>query len=426
MNGTLLIGSLWVVSLALTFWAGSALSTSEAPPVPAQDPVPSDDTKEPKGDGGGHSAGRTPSPRKPTNEGDSRPKSGSTREEEPEVEFPPNLRRAMEGGGIVERLGAYLDAVRSMDSGNAQLVTAAFEALPKGYGRHLEMKLLMRSWAAFDPQSALAYANDKLDAKSERRFAVAEALAEWAARNPQQAFQWAKENHDGKSQDNPLLAGVIKGIAEKDLEEASQMFFELPEGNARWQASHHLINKLGERGPDSLIAWANKIPQDEGALRGSLLGQIGSAIAKQDPARAAKWAATQELGDATQRVVNTVLSHWISKDASSAAEWSATIENPSDRRFAMTQIANYWGVRDPVAAAEWLNRFPASRDMDPVVGAFVSRISGRDPQGAVNWALSIVDQTSKDAALRQALTAWRRVDKTAAEQWRSTNAPHLQ
>ena len=50
----------------------------------------------------------------------------------------------MEEAGIIERMGAYLDAVRAMDRSGAQDVVAAFEALPKGYGRHLEMKLLMK------------------------------------------------------------------------------------------------------------------------------------------------------------------------------------------------------------------------------------------------------------------------------------------
>ncbi len=72
--------------------------------------------------------------------------------------LPPNLIRIMKGGGVLERMGSYLDALRSMDSSNVQDVVGAFEALPAGYGRHLEMKLLMRSWSAINPESALKYA----------------------------------------------------------------------------------------------------------------------------------------------------------------------------------------------------------------------------------------------------------------------------
>ena len=126
-------------------------------------------------------------------------------------------------------MGAYLDAVRAMDRSSVQDVVAAFEALPKGYGRHLEMKLLMRSWAAIDPISALKYANDALDEKSERRFGVSEILAGWASEDPNAALEWANTNHSGENPgDNPLLVGIIKGLAESDLDSANDIFFSLP------------------------------------------------------------------------------------------------------------------------------------------------------------------------------------------------------
>ena len=61
----------------------------------------------------------------------------------PSPPLPPNLRRIMKGRDIISRLGSYLDAVRAMDGSNVNEVVTAFEELPKGYGRHLEMKLLM-------------------------------------------------------------------------------------------------------------------------------------------------------------------------------------------------------------------------------------------------------------------------------------------
>ncbi len=423
MKSPLLIVSIWIGTLALAFWGGTSFSGGE------------DSTEQQAGGGSTGEASSTnsttaakiPGGTKATATGVLPASSGNPSHAGPaeEIDFPPNLKRAMDGGGLVERLGSYLDAVRAMDAGNAQQVIAAFEALPTGYGRHLEMKLLMRSWSTFDPVAALAYANEKLDAKSERRFAVAEALAEWASRDANAALDWAKAQNEDKEGDNPLLAGVIKGVAEKDLETAAKMFFELPPGNARWQASHHLVQKYVEQGVDSAIAWADRIPPDDLNFREVLLGQVGSMIAKKDPSRAAEWADTLAVGEARNRIVNTVLGHWVSQAPAEASAWTAKIEDPNTRRHAMTQMANYWGVRDPVATAQWLNTFPASKDMDPVVGAFVTRISGRDPEGAVGWAMSIIDQERKSTALRQALTAWRRVDEEAAERWSNANAPHL-
>ena len=137
----------------------------------------------------------------------------------------------MKGRDLISRLGSYLDAVRALDGSNVNEVVTAFEELPKGYGRHLEMKLLMRSWAAIDPEAALAYANNSLDPKSERRFGVSEVLAGWANSDPQGAVAWAKANsNNAKNEDNAMLVGIIRGLAENNLTVADELFRELPEG----------------------------------------------------------------------------------------------------------------------------------------------------------------------------------------------------
>ena len=137
----------------------------------------------------------------------------------------------MKGRDLISRLGSYFDAVRAMDGSNVNEVVTAFEELPKGYGRHLEMKLLMRSWAAIDPEAALAYANNSLDPKSERRFGVSEVLAGWANSDPQGAVAWAKANsNNAKNEDNAMLVGIIRGLAENNLTVADELFRELPEG----------------------------------------------------------------------------------------------------------------------------------------------------------------------------------------------------
>ena len=149
----------------------------------------------------------------------------------PSPPLPPNLRRIMKGRDLISRLGSYLDAVRALDGSNVNEVVTAFEELPKGYGRHLEMKLLMRSWAAIDPEAALAYANNSLDPKSERRFGVSEVLAGWANSDPQGAVAWAKANsNNAKNEDNAMLVGIIRGLAENNLAVADELFRELPEG----------------------------------------------------------------------------------------------------------------------------------------------------------------------------------------------------
>lgn len=357
--------------------------------------------------------------------GDNNPKQKADNELT-DPELPPNLIRIMEGGDIIEKMGAYLDALRAMDKGNVLNVVSAFEALPKGYGRHLEMKLLMRSWSTIDPEAALAYANQKLDPKSEKRFGISEVLAGWANKDAESAIAWAKSNHSSKNPgDNPLLVGVIRGIAEQSLDKADQIFRELPEGNARWQAATFLAQKYSDAGIEKAIEWANQFPEKDENFRQSILGQIGGRLAYQDISATAQWVQSMKEDKAALTVMDNLLIHWANKDANSAAKWVSELPEDNKRLHGMQQLASRWSLTDPVATAEWLNTFPPSQKLDPVVNEFVNRISTRDPEGAAGWAISIVDPSLKEKAVKKAISAWERVDPEKAKLWQQTNVPEI-
>lgn len=341
---------------------------------------------------------------------------------QPTPRLPPNLQRIMQGGDIVERLGTYLDAVRSMDRSNVKMVVKAFEELPSGYGRHLEMKLLMRSWANFDPEGALAYASNFLDAKSERRFGISEALAGWAVKDQDAALAWAQSNHNGSNKsDNPLLVGIVKGLMENDLEAANQLFLALPQGSARWQSSSLLAEKYAEKGPKLGIEWAESYPVDDPRLRETILGQMGARLARQDLEATANWAKTMQDEPGAYRVLENLIHQWTSKDPQSAASWINNLSDPNKKIHAMKELTSRWAVIDPTATAEWLNSQTSSSMLDPSIATFVSRIQGLDPEGAVGWATSISNPSLKEKSLRKALNAWVQNEPAKANQWMEDN-----
>ena len=340
----------------------------------------------------------------------------------PSPPLPPNLRRIMKGRDIISRLGSYLDAVRAMDRTNVSEVVTAFEELPKGYGRHLEMKLLMRSWAAIDPQAALAYANNSLDQKSERRFGVSEVLAGWANSDPQGAVVWAKANsNNAKNEDNPMLVGIIRGLAENNLEVADELFRGLPEGGARWQASTFLAQEYAKLGTEQAIQWAENFPDNDSRMRETILGQLGARLARQDIPGTADWVSKMEHDKGSQRITDNLLMQWVTQDADGASKWVQGLENPEKRSYAMKQLTARWTLSDPVSTAKWLNTLPPSPAMDSAVGEFVNRISARDPEGAMGWAMTIQNPTEKSKALNRALGAWEKIDPAKAKSWKQAN-----
>ena len=338
--------------------------------------------------------------------------------------MPPNLLRIMQGGDIVERLGSFLDAVRSMDQSNVGHVLQAFEELPGGYGRHLEMKLLMRSWANFDPKGALTYATTKLDAKSERAFGISEALAGWVAKDEKAAIAWAKDNHPDENQgDNPLLTGIVKGLMETDLEAANRLFLSLPKGSARWQSSSLLADKYFEKDPQRSIEWADQFPSDDPLMRETILSQIGSKLAKHDLELAANWVNSMQDEPGTYRVLDNLMNQWISTDPSAAAFWTERIQNLKKKRYAMNQLSKQWSAVDPIATAKWLNTQPPSAESDLAISNFVSVISQSDPQGAIEWAQSIEEPGLRDQSVQHVLKTWQVQDAAKANKWLKDNNP---
>ena len=410
------IGLPWAVSLGLVFYLGLALGTSNQKKNSPPQSLPSSQI----GAQRNLSINNGPADTKTAEAKSSLKPTPSSPTSTPPM--PPNLQRIMQGGDIVERLGSYLDAVRSMDRSNVKQVTQAFEELPEGYGRHLEMKLLMRSWANFDPEGALAYASTYLDAKSERRFGISEALAGWAVKDEHAAIAWANQNHPaGENGDNPLLVGIVKGLTETDLDAANRLFLGLPKGSARWQSSSILAEKFAQRGVEDGIRWAEAYPQDDRRMRETILGQMGARLAQQDLSATAEWTKSMSDEPGAYRVMENLIHQWASQDPQSAANWIDDLQDSKKKTHAMSELTGRWALLDPAATAEWLNAQPSSPDNDPAIATFVSRIQGIDPQGAVGWAASISDPSLREKSIQQAIHAWQQTDPEKASLWIKEN-----
>ena len=269
--------------------------------------------------------------------------------------MPPNLQRIMQGGDIVERLGSYLDAVRSMDRSNVKQVVKAFEELPEGYGRHLEMKLLMRSWVNFDPEGALSYASNSLNAKSEKRFGISEALAGWAVRDEKAAIAWAQANHSGQDKgDNPLLVGIVKGLMETDLDAANRLFLSLPTGTARWQASSLLAEKFAKQDPQAAAAWTNNLTNPE--RKRHAMAELSGRWALTDPVATAEWLNTQPPSPELDPAIANFVSRIQARNPEGATGWAQSISDPSMRKEALDRALDAWLQTDPTKAEAWIKQ----------------------------------------------------------------------
>ncbi len=425
MNKNITLGIGWIVSVALGFTAGRYLGDGGS-----GSPQLVDDGSRSSHDSSNEANSNTPNFRAPSAARDSsNPSSapsktisdGSLR---PLAKPPTHLVQALSSSDLVTRWGSFIDAVRSVNSGNIDQVVAAFETLPPSYERNMEMRLLMQAWARFDPAAALSYAKGL--GNTESRLAITEAMTAWSEKDPDAALAWVRENIDpAEANKQGYLPGLISGIATRDLGRADELLRSIEDRNARWQASALLVQRYLQQSPEEVMAWANSLPNEDPNLRNGILGQVSAALAKRDPQNCARWAETLEPGEGRNRVVSSLIAQWSRRSPSEAAQWAGDLDDISTRVHGMTQVVNYWAFKDPVAAAEWLDGYPRTAETDPVVQTFVNRVTTRDPASAADWANVIVDPKRRDASVRQVLKTWNHSNATSAEAWRVANAPHI-
>ena len=66
------------------------------------------------------------------------------------------LLARMKSDNPIERMSAFTQALKTPTSANLKAAIEAYEALPGGFGRASELKMLTYAWAQVDPEGALA------------------------------------------------------------------------------------------------------------------------------------------------------------------------------------------------------------------------------------------------------------------------------
>jgi hypothetical protein len=338
---------------------------------------------------------------------------------------PDDLVAALSSDDLINRWGGFIDAVRAMNSQNVDQVVAAFNTLPPGYERNMEMRLLMKKWATFDPESALSYANEL--ASTESRLAITEVMTAWSENDPDGAIAWFQENLDEEEANRKgYLPGVISGVASRDPARANELLKSIKDRNARWQASSLLVQRYIDQSPEEAMKWAGALPTDDPNFRNGILGQVASAVAKRGNLQScARWAESLEAGESRNRVVSSLITQWSTLNPAEAAKWAGSLEDAPTRIHGMTQVVNYWAFKDPESTANWLENYPRTAETDPVVQTFVNRMTSRNPGRAATVANEIFDANQRTAAVRQVHKTWNRLNASAAEAWRVANAPHI-
>lgn len=299
----------------------------------------------------------------------------------------------------IKRAEALLALMNQLSPGEFQDVVASFRGLGITRERMGEYAIMLTAWAKADPVGALDYAKEN----TETSFARQTILATWAQTHPDAAIAWAEENFEAgerENQANPWLVGIIKGLAENDLNRASTLLESLPFSRGRGDALDSVLNKVVlDQGLDAAKQWATGLSDER--LQNGAVARLAAEMAKDDPAGTLDWAASVSR-DALERSAGEVVERWASEDPIAAKNWIEQ-QPESIQASSAPGLIQAMAEDDPQGASDWLTPRAGNPAFDDAVRELVWRTSESDPAMSGGWIMNLTDERDRTRTFHRTL-----------------------
>lgn len=296
----------------------------------------------------------------------------------------------------IERTQALLALVDRLSPAEFQEVIASFRGIGNVRERMGEYAILLTAWAKTDPLGALEYSQENTGTP----FARQTILETWAKTQPEAAIAWARENYDGEEdQANPWLIGVIKGIAESDVDRATVLLEELPFSRGRGDALYSVLAEMQGRGIETAQNWIQSLGDEN--LQSGAAARLAQEMGEDDPVGALAWAAT--VSDAAlARSANEVVENWAENDPTSAQNW---VDQQSDevRASAAEGLIDAIAGNDPQAASDWLTPYAGNPAYDDAVRELIYSTAEKDPAMSGSWIMNLTSERDQTRTFHRTL-----------------------
>jgi hypothetical protein len=280
-----------------------------------------------------------------------------------------------------------------------------------------ELRNFMVAWSRFDPRGALDWALSKRGRFKED--AAAAALWAWAFKDPvaaKQAISSLDEIDATQAIQDEFILGWLWGQAPG----AAEYIAELPAGIPRQKAMSALTISLMRKGPESVIQWADAIPDDApGNYKSIAFQKAGIILAYVDPELASRWITGHLNHQYSTRAVSVIGSQWVEQDAEAALAWLVGLPTGKAVENALRSAFGTWLKRDSDAAMDWLRSASPAASVDPAIQVVVRRDSGIEPATALEWAQRTHDPTARSELIIGIGQDWFRTDPEATLEWLS-------
>ena len=221
---------------------------------------------------------------------------------------------------------------------------------------------------------------------------------------------------------------------------------EVTDPGARAGAISALATRWADINANDALAWAQSLPESDGAARTGALNTILTTLANTDPATAAAFlknvpdpgdfsstvsAIVQRLAstdpqaalemantlpdDATKgKAINSVLVKMAATDFASAWNYAGSLPDGTIRDTAIVGLVSENAAQNPAQAASLLDQIPPGTAQTSAVDALAKTWLKQDPQAFTNWLTGMPTGSERDEAIGQMVSSTQTAKNPAA------------
>jgi len=342
------------------------------------------------------------------------------------LSHPPDLatfQRALSGADPLDRAFGYHSFLRTLSPDDVDRAAEIIEA-QRIWLSDEELQNFFAAWVSFDAPAAFEWAMAPHPGRFRQRALFALMFA-WGFQDPPAAlaaFKSLPRSTTAKVRaqlHGQLIAGWAWG---EDKAGASDYIVRLSAGSTRQKATGALVTELMKQGPDTVIAWAESIPDDAPRnFKEVAFQHAANAMAIEDPVATAGWIEGHLDQPYSAEVPVAIGRRWIEQDPVVAMEWLVALPEGGVRDQAVSTAFRRWSTQSEDEAEQWLQQATPREALDHAVRVLVRRDAESAPARAVEWAARIENEKRRERALVGVVEPWYRRDPEAAGAWLDTS-----
>jgi hypothetical protein len=285
----------------------------------------------------------------------------------------------------------------------------------------VELALLARYWASYDPEEASSWA--LRSSPLFRTGTVFATLTAWAEVDPQAAASVALgwvEQQPGLRAAVPIA--LINGWFKRDEPEVlAQFIHDLGPGFLRQRAiALYLRRMIQTQGIEAAKSWSRSLPDDDVPYKLAAFRQMASALPLFDQEAAMRWCDAECDGPYGKDLRGLISRRWAQRDGPAAMAWLSRAPEGRESDLAVRVTYYQWTRTHRKDALSWTEAELAAGPKPwhtPILYVYAPLRAGDDPSAAVAWAEQIEDDLDRENVLILVAREWALTDPEAALAW---------